>query len=41
MTERTGGSDVSTTSTIAKPEGQNYRLYGKNGLPQPLLRRWQ
>jgi len=28
MTERTGGSDVSGTSTIAKPEGSQFRLYG-------------
>lgn len=28
MTERTGGSDVSGTSTIAKAEGERYRLYG-------------
>ena len=28
MTERTGGSDVSTTSTIAVPEGAAYRLFG-------------
>src|SRR3989338_3779648 len=28
MTERTGGSDVSCTSTVAKPEGSDYRLYG-------------
>jgi len=28
MTERTGGSDVSTTSTIATPEGAGYRLFG-------------
>lgn len=28
MTERTGGSDVSGTSTVAKKEGDGYRLYG-------------
>lgn len=28
MTERTGGSDVSTTSTIAVPDGAGYRLSG-------------
>lgn len=28
MTERTGGSDVSGTSTIARREGDHYRLYG-------------
>lgn len=28
MTERTGGSDVSGTSTIARPDGSNYRLSG-------------
>ncbi len=28
MTERTGGSDVSGTSTIAKMEGETYSLYG-------------
>ena len=28
MTERTGGSDVSATSTIAVPEGADYRLFG-------------
>lgn len=28
MTERTGGSDVSGTTTIAKKEGSGYRLYG-------------
>ena len=28
MTERTGGSDVSTTSTVAVPEGADYRLFG-------------
>ena len=28
MTERTGGSDVSHTATIAKPEGSGFRLYG-------------
>ncbi|HET7565301.1 MAG TPA: acyl-CoA dehydrogenase family protein [Gemmatimonadaceae bacterium] len=28
MTERTGGSDVSGTSTIARCEGGTYRLYG-------------
>lgn len=28
MTERTGGSDVSGTSTIAKPDGEHYRLSG-------------
>ena len=28
MTERTGGSDVSTTSTIAVPSGAEYRLFG-------------
>src|SRR5690606_15185802 len=28
MTERTGGSDVSGTSTIAKKEGDQYKLYG-------------
>ncbi|MFP5384867.1 MAG: acyl-CoA dehydrogenase family protein [Bacteriovoracia bacterium] len=28
MTERTGGSDVSGTSTIAKKEGDQYRLHG-------------
>ena len=28
MTERAGGSDVSTTSTIAVPDGAEYRLFG-------------
>jgi alkylation response protein AidB-like acyl-CoA dehydrogenase len=28
MTERTGGSDVSATSTVAVPEGAEYRLFG-------------
>lgn len=28
MTERTGGSDVSNTSTIAKPDGTHFRLHG-------------
>jgi putative acyl-CoA dehydrogenase len=28
MTERTGGSDVSRTSTIAVPDGEDFRLYG-------------
>ena len=28
MTERTGGSDVSLTSTIAKKDGNAYKLYG-------------
>ena len=28
MTERTGGSDVSGTSTVAKLENGEYRLYG-------------
>ena len=28
MTERTGGSDVSTTSTTAVPDGEGYRLFG-------------
>ncbi len=28
MTERTGGSDVSSTSTIARPSGSGYLLYG-------------
>jgi putative acyl-CoA dehydrogenase len=28
MTERTGGSDVSSTSTIAVPDGSCYRLHG-------------
>jgi alkylation response protein AidB-like acyl-CoA dehydrogenase len=28
MTERTGGSDVSGTSTVAKPAGSEYRLHG-------------
>lgn len=28
MTERTGGSDVSGTTTIAKREGNSFRLYG-------------
>ncbi|WP_454781830.1 acyl-CoA dehydrogenase family protein [Legionella sp. WA2022007384] len=28
MTERTGGSDVSGTSTIARPDGAHYRLSG-------------
>lgn len=28
MTERTGGSDVSGTSTIAKVEGDHFKLYG-------------
>lgn len=28
MTERTGGSDVSGTTTIAKPHGNYYQLYG-------------
>ena len=28
MTERTGGSDVSTTSTVAVPDGAEYRLFG-------------
>lgn len=28
MTERTGGSDVSGTSTIAKPNGEHFRLHG-------------
>lgn len=28
MTERTGGSDVSGTTTIAKPDGLQFRLYG-------------
>lgn len=28
MTERTGGSDVSGTSTIAKQEGSQFKLYG-------------
>ena len=28
MTERTGGSDVSLTSTIAKKSGDHYKLYG-------------
>ena len=28
MTERTGGSDVSRTETVAKPDGDGWRLYG-------------
>lgn len=28
MTEKTGGSDVSRTMTIAKPDGANYKLFG-------------
>lgn len=28
MTERTGGSDVSATSTVAVPDGAEYRLFG-------------
>lgn len=28
MTERTGGSDVSGTSTVARPDGEGFRLYG-------------
>jgi len=28
MTERTGGSDVSRTETVAKKEGEGFRLYG-------------
>jgi alkylation response protein AidB-like acyl-CoA dehydrogenase len=28
MTERTGGPDVSETSTIARPDGDGFRLYG-------------
>jgi len=28
MTEKTGGSDVSGTSTVAKKEGSGYKLYG-------------
>ena len=28
MTERSGGSDVSTTSTVAVPDGADYRLFG-------------
>jgi putative acyl-CoA dehydrogenase len=28
MTERTGGSDVGNTSTIAKPDGSQFRLHG-------------
>ncbi|HEY9427826.1 MAG TPA: acyl-CoA dehydrogenase family protein [Gemmatimonadaceae bacterium] len=28
MTERSGGSDVSGTSTVARPEGDAFRLYG-------------
>jgi putative acyl-CoA dehydrogenase len=28
MTERTGGSDVSGTATVAKPEGEHFSLYG-------------
>ncbi len=28
MTERTGGSDVGASTTIAKKDGANYRLYG-------------
>jgi alkylation response protein AidB-like acyl-CoA dehydrogenase len=28
MTERTGGSDVAISETIAKKDGDNYRLYG-------------
>ncbi len=28
MTARTGGSDVSGTSTVAEPDGGGYRLYG-------------
>ncbi|HEX6537015.1 MAG TPA: acyl-CoA dehydrogenase family protein [Gemmatimonadaceae bacterium] len=28
MTERAGGSDVSRTATIARPDGEAYRLYG-------------
>jgi alkylation response protein AidB-like acyl-CoA dehydrogenase len=28
MTERTGGSDISGTSTVARQEGGQYRLYG-------------
>lgn len=28
MTERTGGSDVSNTSTVGKPDGSQFRLYG-------------
>lgn len=28
MTERTGGSDISHTKTLAKPDGYQYRLYG-------------
>lgn len=28
MTERTGGSDVSGTSTVAKKDGNGYKLYG-------------
>ena len=29
MTEKTGGSDVSRTETIARKEGENYRLFGE------------
>ncbi len=28
MTERTGGSDVAISETVAKRDGENYRLYG-------------
>ena len=28
MTERTGGSDVSTSETVAKPDGDGWRLWG-------------
>ncbi|MDR3606518.1 MAG: acyl-CoA dehydrogenase family protein [Oligoflexia bacterium] len=28
MTEKTGGSDVSNTETIARPDGNGFRLYG-------------
>src|SRR5258706_9219192 len=31
MTERTGGSDVSRTETIAKRDGDTWRLYGTKG----------
>lgn len=41
MTERTGGSDVGISETIARPDGDHYRLYGCNGSPLPPRRRWR
>jgi len=40
MTERTGGSDVAISETVARFDGEGHRLYGTKWFTSATTRRW-